>query len=199
VAVETLDSMLQEKITLDGGGWTGQHRWPRWRPLDSLPHRVVLEWMIEGGKIASRVRRGIVEVDLNSLRAYGQRSRRATMTIVNKDGAKHVKDGGDILELFKAAAEENAVTARIPLPQSQPDMFVLTLLRAAISDPRSEHYATYSSLLKKRPSNYCSINRAGKAVIVFLRWSSFDSRTAWVLTTTSDCAAYACAGAPMRA
>jgi hypothetical protein len=32
------------------------------------------------------------------------------MAIVNRDGARHIRDGGDILELFKAATDENAVT-----------------------------------------------------------------------------------------
>ncbi len=74
--VETLDSMLDDKVALDGGGWTS-NRWPRWRPLDGLPRRVVLEWMIQRGEIASRVRRGIIEVDLDNLKEYAQRNQRA--------------------------------------------------------------------------------------------------------------------------
>lgn len=65
---ETLDEMLHEKIELDGGGWTGSSR-PRWMPLDSLPSKFVLDRMIRSGKVVSRVRHGIIEVDLSSLRA----------------------------------------------------------------------------------------------------------------------------------
>jgi hypothetical protein len=31
------------------------------------------------------------------------------MTIMNRDGARHIRDGGDLLELFKAAADRGVM------------------------------------------------------------------------------------------
>jgi hypothetical protein len=77
---ETLDEMLHEKIELDGGGWTGSGR-PRWMPLDTLPCRFTLDLMIQSGKVASRVKHGIIEIDLYSLREFGKRNQKARQVL----------------------------------------------------------------------------------------------------------------------